>query len=620
MESKTEVNTSNMMTSVSANDSDADRSKKRLKINKSDENQNSNKPDVFRIPHSRMRELVHWPLTEVASVPDVQDLQPTLQAVYEAMWELKSHEIIENEYIMDTLKARLQARQVFNEAVCNCHEDSVLLEVIGLVEKVYMANTQKERCMYGQKLQRALRNFLDDFIHHMEQEEATFQPLLAEHFDDTELEAMNKTVTEQHAIYKEKIKSEKSLKAVKRKLSDEVFKQDDFGLDTLRFKKSYCQEVKERKETKKEDRPVLEVIKSEVSIQEILTKDKAIISQSEGDRREKSVSDALALAKQNEKELSSAELIPQEILMTIFAHLSPKELISCSAICRRWREVALSPTLWQAIYPTQWARGNWSFDYDTPDLDRDLKSLESSTESLISNSSTADDSSSESASERRGSSASSNITVFSSTSHKEDYMFKGIINNLLPMVGHSVSTLILSASRGLTSQHVRGMLKQVLNVRYVDLSYTNVTADGFKGLSRFGALRKLEGLNLAGCKFVSDSLLYHLGKCYVDSNTRRSFTSHLSRLTLSGCRCITSLGVQHLEIHQSSLIELDLSGCYRVDGETLTMFVRECSKLKPQKLSYCNDIEDGPYQDTANGCLNLECEARFCCQNSKFSF
>ena len=61
-----------------------------------------------------------------------------------------------------------------------------------------------------------------------------------------------------------------------------------------------------------------------------------------------------------------------------------------------------SPTLWQAIYPTQWARGNWSFDYDTPDLDRDLKSLESSTESLISNSSTADDSSSESANERRG--------------------------------------------------------------------------------------------------------------------------------------------------------------------------------------------------------------------------
>ena len=112
MESRLELNASNMMTSVSTNDSDADRSKKRLKTNKSDENQNSNKPDVFRIPHSRMRELVNSPLAEAASVPDVQDLQPSLQAVYEAMWELKSHEIIENEYIMDTLKARLQARQV----------------------------------------------------------------------------------------------------------------------------------------------------------------------------------------------------------------------------------------------------------------------------------------------------------------------------------------------------------------------------------------------------------------------------------------------------------------------------------------------------------------------------
>ena len=47
----------------------------------------------------------------------MQDLQPSLQAVYEAMWELKSHEIIENEYIMDILKARLQARQV-SKLIC----------------------------------------------------------------------------------------------------------------------------------------------------------------------------------------------------------------------------------------------------------------------------------------------------------------------------------------------------------------------------------------------------------------------------------------------------------------------------------------------------------------------
>ena len=49
-----------------------------------------------------------------------------------------------------------------------------------------------------------------------------------------------------------------------------------------------------------------------------------------------------------------------------------------------------------------------------------------------------------------GSSNSNVLTMFSSTSHKEEHMFKGIIRSLLPIVGNSVSTLILSASRGLT--------------------------------------------------------------------------------------------------------------------------------------------------------------------------
>ena len=117
MDSKTELNATERVMSKSANNFDADPLNKRMKTNSTDPNPNSNKLDVFRIPHSRMRELVHWPLTEAASIPDVQDLQPSLQAVYEAMWELKSHEIIENEYIMDTLKARLQARQVNNARI-----------------------------------------------------------------------------------------------------------------------------------------------------------------------------------------------------------------------------------------------------------------------------------------------------------------------------------------------------------------------------------------------------------------------------------------------------------------------------------------------------------------------
>jgi hypothetical protein len=59
-----------------------------------------------------MRDLVSWPLSEAAMATDVQDLEPCLQAVYEAMWELKTHEYIENNYIMNRLKARLQTKRV----------------------------------------------------------------------------------------------------------------------------------------------------------------------------------------------------------------------------------------------------------------------------------------------------------------------------------------------------------------------------------------------------------------------------------------------------------------------------------------------------------------------------
>ena len=68
--------------------------------------------NLFTDPHNRMKELVSWPLTEAAKISDVHDLEPCLQAIYEAMWELKTHEYIENHFIMDRLKQRLHSRQV----------------------------------------------------------------------------------------------------------------------------------------------------------------------------------------------------------------------------------------------------------------------------------------------------------------------------------------------------------------------------------------------------------------------------------------------------------------------------------------------------------------------------
>ena len=152
--------------------------------------------------------------------------------MYTIIWELKTHEMIENTVIMKKLRERLLARQIHNQSVCNCHEDSELLNIIDLVESVYSSINDTERNFYWHKLQESLYEFLDDFVPHMEEEENTFQPLLNQYFDYEELRQLKETVITKHEEWQEKLSSEKSLKR---------FKRDSESLD--------CQvEVKKRKE------------------------------------------------------------------------------------------------------------------------------------------------------------------------------------------------------------------------------------------------------------------------------------------------------------------------------------------------------------------------------------
>ena len=117
----------------------------------------------------------------------------------------------------------MHSRQVFNQSVCNCHEDSELvstlvclflkflskifililpwqLSMIDLVESIYSSLDKTSRTYYWQRLQGEIMKifskfgqqlfsilnlskgeiyqFLDDFDQHMEEEESIFQPLL----------------------------------------------------------------------------------------------------------------------------------------------------------------------------------------------------------------------------------------------------------------------------------------------------------------------------------------------------------------------------------------------------------------------------------------------------------
>ncbi len=486
--------------------------------------------------------------------------------------------------------------------VCNCHEDSKLLDVISLVECVYQADTQRERVKFGRRLQKAIRSFLQEFVTHMEEEESVFQPLLVENFDSKELKDMKEIVQKQHSLFREKVKTEKSLKALplKRKRVEE---KEDLGLDfdDLRFKKSYCQEVNEffknkggesSKSTKEKD---LE--------EAVVAKKSKLVVPGDNDQDAESCS-----------QRASIEDLPEELLVVIFSHMCPRSLMACAGVNRRWRKVAFSSVFWRALYPTQWARGQWSFDYIPLDLKADesllgsfsgassaVSSLSSSVESLSEEDETA-----------------SAINPAPKAGEGGDRVFVGLGVHLLPRIGWSVSTIILSASKTLNDQHVSLLLRQVPNVRSVNLSFTHITSEAFAGLHKYNAMRKVEELVLSGCVRIGDHLLHHLSKCYSSTRKQRPVArSKLKRLSLSGCRNMTSVALEHLLVHALSVQEIDLSGCYKIDGESLSLFVTKCPRLRPEKFAYCNDIEDGPFQDSANGCLNLECELRFCCQSLK---
>ena len=204
------------------------------------------------------------------------------------------------------------------------------------------------------------------------------------------------------------------------------------------------------------------------------------------------------------------------------------------------------------------------------------------------------------------------IPEIPSKHYSDHQIFNGVLKHLLPKVGNSVIELNLSGSVTLLNSQVNSMLKSCPNIKTLDLSYTKINHKAFKDWRA----TKIEVLTLEGCHLVDDRVLESLEKCF----TRRKKgckRSKLKKLNLSGCKKVTSVGIAMLQIHQKTLEHLDLSGCYMLDGQTLCDFVFGCPKMQPDFLFYCNDIEDGPYPDEANGCSNLECSSRFCCQQLK---
>ncbi len=210
-----------------------------------------------------------------------------------------------------------------------------------------------------------------------------FQPLLDENFEAKELADMNEMVLKQHTLFREKVKSEKSLQAMKRKRPDDIFdKTVDVDISDLRFRKSYCQEVNDHLKKQKTDE------------------------------------DNDGCAAEVRPQTVTIAHLPHEVMESVFEYLTPRELLKAAAVSSVWYKLAVQPKFWHRILPTQWCRGDWSFANHSLELSApDSKSSSESLDSVGSDE------------KQQGSGA-----LFTDTAMRDHWVLQGIIEHLLPKV------------------------------------------------------------------------------------------------------------------------------------------------------------------------------------------
>jgi len=284
--------------------------------------------DVYTDPHARMKQLI---ATAAKSIQldltnlDLQEREKILETVYAIMWELKTHELIENVFIMDKLKERLSALQIYNQLVCNCHEDSSVLQILDLVESIHCCNDLISASIYWNRLQIAIYEFMEEFVPHMEEEEKTFLPLLLKYFEYEELKEIKETVLLQHQLWKLKVQQEKNVYNLKDNLKDNQFGE-------TKKSSSYCDKLS-----------------------------------SLGQQQQEQQQQQQLLSKPSDDDTVTIEDLPYEVLLQVFRFLPPFELVRVSSVSRRWHSVATDVTLWRTLALNTWEQNIDSWTPLNPD-------------------------------------------------------------------------------------------------------------------------------------------------------------------------------------------------------------------------------------------------------------
>ncbi|XP_028300737.1 F-box/LRR-repeat protein 5-like [Gouania willdenowi] len=335
--------------------------------------------------------------------------------------------------------------------VYNVHSDNKLSEMLSLFEKgLQSVKNEYEQLNYAQQLKERLEAFTQDFLPHMKEEEEVFQPMLMQYFTYEELKDIKKQVIAQHCSQQ----------------------QWDCATEVLKGFTLWSQAEKLQKAFKYADHE-----KSDYELEK------------------------------NRNCSTHISQLPTEILLRLFHYLGPEDLCRCSQVCSTWSELAKTGSLWRHLYPVRWARGDF---YSGPpgDLDQEpdeewVKSCQNQGRAYQEWDEDADVDESDASSHTEGSKA---ISI----AQREKRLLNGFIQNLLPVVGSFVKSIILAYSSTVSSKMVRQILDLCPNITHLDLTQTDVTDVAFDSWSALGACLSLEHLDLSGCENITDHTLKKL--------------------------------------------------------------------------------------------------------------